>query len=100
LKILDALNHGVPVVSTRIGYAGLELVESKDIYVGDTPDNFAEKICDLIGSREKRETIARNGRDFVAKNHGSINVIKAIEDLQIRLDVGHLGVNRTKLPAN
>jgi glycosyltransferase involved in cell wall biosynthesis len=69
LKILDALNHGVPVVSTPTGYAGLELVEGRDILVADDHQGFANHICSLIGSRERREQLSRNGRRFLEANH-------------------------------
>lgn len=69
LKILNALNHGLPVVSTHAGYAGLEVEEGKHILVADDPQSFANHICDLLGSREKREQLALNGREFIETNH-------------------------------
>jgi len=88
LKILEAMNHGLPVISTRTGYAGLELEEKRDIYVADTPSAFAKYICDLFASPVKRETLSSNGRNFVATHHNINNAMNTIEDLLSRLQGG------------
>ena len=87
LKILDALNHGIPTVSTSAGYAGLELKEKRDIYVADNASAFAEYICDLISNREERETLSINGRKFVATHHSRWCAKNAIDELYSRLEI-------------
>ncbi len=39
-EVLDALAMGKPLVSTSIGYEGLELVPEHDLLVADTPPEF------------------------------------------------------------
>lgn len=88
LKILDALNHGLPIVSTTAGYAGLELNESYDIYVADSASDFADSICELLGSKTKREILSKNGRNFIASHHSIGQAESAISELVSRLEKG------------
>jgi glycosyltransferase involved in cell wall biosynthesis len=69
LKILDALNHGVPVVSTRTGYMGLEVEEGRDLLAADDAEGFAAHIVHLLDSAERREELSSNGRHFIETCH-------------------------------
>lgn len=73
LKILDALKHGVPVVTTGAGYAGLEIIEGTHVLVADEPQSFAERICDLLNSEAMRTCLARNGQDYIEANHSRLH---------------------------
>ena len=41
IKILEAFAHGVPVVSTAAGAAGLEAVDGRHLLIADGPEDFA-----------------------------------------------------------
>jgi len=41
IKILEAFAHGVPVVSTSVGAAGLEAVDGRHLLIADGPEDFA-----------------------------------------------------------
>ena len=41
IKILDALAKGMPIVSTRIGCEGIDVVPDRDVLIADTPEAFA-----------------------------------------------------------
>ncbi|WP_322494954.1 glycosyltransferase [Chloroflexus sp.] len=69
LKILEALNRGLPVVSTRIGYAGLEINEGEHLLVADDANGFAHHVCHLLSDRHERQRLAANGRTFVINHH-------------------------------
>jgi GT2 family glycosyltransferase len=62
LKTVEALQHGVPVVSTTIGAEGLETRGLEAIDVADDPEQFAERVAVLLTDRHvwerRRETIA------------------------------------------
>ena len=47
MKILEAAQLRVPVVSTTVGAEGLPLKNGEDIIIADTPDDFVEAICRL-----------------------------------------------------
>ena len=69
IKILDAIVQRLPVVSTSIGYAGLELQPGEHIAVADTPELFARHICQLLADPPKAEQLAERALAVVARNH-------------------------------
>ncbi|MCX7789277.1 MAG: glycosyltransferase family 4 protein [Chloroflexaceae bacterium] len=81
LKILDALNHGVPVVSTRAGYAGLEVTEGEELLVADDAPGFAEHVCKLLEHPTERRRLAERGLAFVERNHGPDLALKALDNV-------------------
>jgi glycosyltransferase involved in cell wall biosynthesis len=74
LKILDALAQGIPVVSTEIGCKGLGLEDYKNVLIANTPQEFMEKIGQLLTDKELCNRLSRNGRVFVEKEY-SFNII-------------------------
>ena len=69
LKILDALAMGKPLVSTSIGYEGLELVPEHDLLVADTPSEFVKQIKRLMEDQGLRERLQANGLETVRKKY-------------------------------
>lgn len=69
LKILEAMNRGLPVVSTRIGYLGLEIIEGEHLLAADDAIEFAQHVCRLLNDRHERQRLAHNGRTFVINQH-------------------------------
>jgi glycosyltransferase involved in cell wall biosynthesis len=65
LKILEALALGTPVVSTRKGAEGLELVPEREILIADEPADIASAIVRILGDPHLRDTLSRNGQQAV-----------------------------------
>ncbi|MFH1771980.1 MAG: glycosyltransferase family 4 protein [Candidatus Omnitrophota bacterium] len=65
LKILEALSLRKAVVSTSIGSEGLCLEDKKHLLIADCPGDFAKCIIRLIEDSRLRDTLGKNGRDFV-----------------------------------
>ena len=42
LKILEAFAHAIPVVSTKVGAAGLDVIDGEHLLLADTGDDFAD----------------------------------------------------------
>ncbi|MEK6641783.1 MAG: glycosyltransferase family 4 protein [Nitrospirota bacterium] len=70
LKILDALAMGKALVSTSIGYEGLELVPEHDLLVADTPVEFVKQIKRLMEDHGLRERLQTNGLETIRKKYG------------------------------
>ncbi len=62
VKILEALARGIPVVSTTIGYEGIDLIPGEHLLVGDTPEEFAAAVTQLLTDPELGGRIAAAGR--------------------------------------
>ncbi|WP_415329122.1 glycosyltransferase [Chryseobacterium sp. MMS23-Vi53] len=60
-KIGQALEFGLPVVTTTIGAEGMDLEEGKTALVSDEdPQNFADKILDLYHNENLWQTLHKN----------------------------------------
>lgn len=62
IKILEALALGRPVVSTRIGAEGLDLLADRDILIADSPADFANACVRLAENATLRCQLAQAGR--------------------------------------
>ncbi len=62
VKILEALARGVPVVSTTIGYEGIDLTPGNELLVGDTPAAFAAALISLLNDPALGCRLAAAGR--------------------------------------
>jgi hypothetical protein len=52
VKLVEALAHGVPVVSTRVGAAGVEGPPARFLQISDDPTAFADAILAVTTSRD------------------------------------------------
>ncbi|WP_159079879.1 glycosyltransferase [Methyloceanibacter sp. wino2] len=65
-KILSAMAHGLPVVTTSIGAEGIS--DQDDMLVADDPKSFAEAVCRLYSDRELWHRLQGAGLAFLEKN--------------------------------
>ncbi|OGX15228.1 MAG: hypothetical protein A2166_00360 [Omnitrophica WOR_2 bacterium RBG_13_41_10] len=80
-KILEAMAMGLPVVTTNIGYKGINAEKNKEIIVADEPKNFASRVLELLRNEDLRYKISRNARSFIEKNYNWQDSIAKLEDL-------------------
>ncbi len=65
IKILDAMAHGLPVISTSIGCMGIDVRHGENILIADDPRQFASALDFLLGSPEERRRLGRAGFELV-----------------------------------
>ncbi len=68
VKILEAMAMQLPVVSTNVGAEGIGATPDEGILIADNPDEFADKIVELIKNPEKARKIGSNARKFIQNN--------------------------------
>lgn len=71
LKVIEALAHGVPVVTTPPGMEGVVLPDGPTPMVVDD-DAFADGLVRLLRSPELREELGRTARKSVAEHHSPV----------------------------
>jgi glycosyltransferase involved in cell wall biosynthesis len=67
LKILEAMAHGLPVVTTSIGCAGIDVEHERDVLIADDPAQFARHVDRLLDDDELVADLARRARETVQR---------------------------------
>ena len=62
VKLLEAFAAGIPVVSTRLGAEGLAAKDGEVCALADSPEEFADRVVELLANQEKAEDMARRAR--------------------------------------
>lgn len=65
VKVLEAMAHGAPVVSTTMGCEGLDVRDGQSVLLADSPRDFADAVFRLATDRALAMRIAAGGRDLV-----------------------------------
>jgi Predicted glycosyltransferases len=79
-KTLEAMYHGLPIVSTSIGIEGIPDISSV-ISPTDDAESFARRIIDLYQSPQILEDASRNNRDFIRSRYNFMSAQKCIEGI-------------------
>ncbi|WP_446811757.1 glycosyltransferase family 4 protein [Methylomonas sp. 2BW1-5-20] len=85
-KIGEALSYGLPVVTTSIGLEGFGLTPGKDVLVGDTPQDLANHIINLLRDPVLHSKISLSGRQFLESNFSEAVVKNRIIEQFIALE--------------
>ncbi|MFA5136378.1 MAG: glycosyltransferase family 4 protein [Patescibacteria group bacterium] len=80
LKILAAMSSGLPIVTTRTGIEGLDVVDNKQVLIANTPSEFVRDIKKILQSKETYNRIRKNAYELVKEKY---NWKKIAEELEI-----------------
>ena len=69
LKILEALAVGRPVVTTRIGCEGLDVVTGRHLLIADDPEPFARGVINALAFPQSCDGWIRQGRRLVEEQY-------------------------------
>ena len=64
-KILEAMGAGLPVVTTALGNQGIGGIPGQHVLVGNTPEEFAARVTQLLQQPAWARTIGLAGRALV-----------------------------------
>lgn len=76
LKILEALAAGLPVVSTSVGVAGLNLKDGKEVLISDDMEGLAEQTVKLLNDSSLANKIGSAGKRYVKENFDWVAINK------------------------
>jgi glycosyltransferase involved in cell wall biosynthesis len=91
LKILEALAAGLPVVSTRVGAEGLNLMANHDLQIVDTPQEMAAALVAALRDPQSAQHRAFHGRQHVIKNYDWSAIAPRLEQAWLRCAQGNVG---------
>ena len=78
-KIIEASMYGKPTVSTTVGAEGLELSDSSEIFIKDTPQSFASSCIKLLRDKNLSEKIGLTARKKAIELYDRRNVVNSIK---------------------
>lgn len=81
IKILEAMAAGLPVISTSIGVAGLNVTDGKNVFIADTTEDFVEKASLLLRDRKRAEDIGKSGQEHVKRYFDWKSIVKMHEPI-------------------
>jgi glycosyltransferase involved in cell wall biosynthesis len=79
LKILEALAWGLPVVTTSIGGAGLDLIDGTHALIADDPPRFAAAVRRLLDDDPLWWRLSRAGRALVEARYAWSGIGDALD---------------------
>jgi glycosyltransferase involved in cell wall biosynthesis len=90
VKILEAFARGVPVVSTTLGYEGIEAVPGEHLLVADDPGDFADAVVRLAGDELLARRLTKNARRLAEEKYGWRCVGQALDGVYDDLSSGRV----------
>jgi glycosyltransferase involved in cell wall biosynthesis len=79
IKSLTALSAGIPIVSTKLGVEGINLINNTHFLEANSETEFAEKVIKLLKSKVMQKQMSNNQKDYLKKFHSpkeNLNWIK------------------------
>jgi GT2 family glycosyltransferase len=68
VKLLEAFASGIPVVSTSVGAEGLARTDGEFCALADDPEDFANKVLDILNCPQQARAMAERARTEVESN--------------------------------
>ena len=82
LKVLEAMAMGKPIVSTSLGCEGFEGIESgQELSLADTPEDFAQRVIELLGDAARRERLGMAARRFAEARYDWRLIVPRLEQI-------------------
>ena len=87
-KLLEAMSMRLPCITTTLANNSLHAEENKEILVGNNEQELAQHIITLLTDKEKADTLAQNGYDFVHRVYDWGMATKIMEDRMRNVELG------------
>lgn len=81
LKNLAAMASGLPICSTTVGIEGLGVEHRVHVMIGDTPQEIAENILEVVKSPRLAESLGKASRKLVEENFDYKSITKKLESI-------------------
>ena len=80
IKLLEAFGYGLPVVTSTVGAAGLDVADGVHVLMADSPGEAARAVAALAGDRGLRERLVTQARRLVSRSYSHDAVIPRIRE--------------------
>lgn len=69
IKILEAFNNGIPVVSTKLACDTIGAGHGQELFIADTAEEFSESVLNLLESDETNKSMSVRAKEFLKKHY-------------------------------
>ncbi len=80
-KVTQSLAAGLPVVTTSIGAEGLDVVDGRDMLIGEDPHALAERIVRLVRDDELWLALSQAGLEVAERAFAPAVMRRSLEEL-------------------
>lgn len=80
-KMIDAMSHGLPTVTTSIGAEGMALGDKEHVLIANDPQTFATAIQRVIEDDNLWQHLNKNSMDFIQENHSDTMIQNKFLDI-------------------
>jgi glycosyltransferase involved in cell wall biosynthesis len=80
IKIIEGMAAQRAVISTSIGAEGINVESGKNIIIANTPETFFEAIKKLVSDKQLCQTLGKNARALIEKDHDNKKLIGRLEN--------------------
>ena len=80
IKLLEAFGYGLPVVTSTVGAAGLDVADGVHVLMADSPGDAARAVAALAADRGLRERLVTQARRLVSRSYSHDAVIPRIRE--------------------
>ena len=67
-KLLEAMSMKIPCITTSVANDSLKATHNENILVGNTPQELADNIVELLNNQNQADKLAESGHKFVEQN--------------------------------
>lgn len=80
LKILDAMNRGLPIVAHPTALEGIDAQHGQHVLLAETAQQFADAVASLLASPVQCATLARNAFELVRERYAFDSIAARLAD--------------------
>lgn len=80
-KLLQAMAMKIPCITSELANNSLMAEQRKDILVGNTPEEFAAFVLELLNNPSNAQYIGEKGYEFVLENYDWTAITKKLSDI-------------------
>lgn len=85
VRILEAFARAMPVITTTVGLEGIHARPGTDVFVADTPADFANSVIELLQDKDLQDKLSTNGRQLVKDKYDWQIVLSDLDKTYERL---------------